>query len=673
MKLISILVTSFILLYYSSLSQNDYKHNFLSYGTDVEEKKSVPDYNLYRKKIHDKYDTLFNDNFKSYEFAKLLVEGLKNTFESGNLYTNWDYAEDYLNKVLKKIIPSADTDSNLNIKIIRSTEVNAFMTGTGSAYITVGFLANALSEAEIASTLGHEYGHYIHLDVYKGFQARLKNEKHRQIGSIFAGYGGNLFYLISTSNMYGNFRDAERDADKTGIALAKDANYNILAELKSMERFKMIEDNHKKDKDYHFHSYFRTHPPNDERIEYIKKAANKSDTINSKYFQVDEILFQKIKLQAIDECINLLLQQQNFEDCIELCYKQLLFNSTDEFYLFYLNEALRRFLLTKPKEADKLFITGRYNTYPKYLPKNKLPICVLGEKKLKPENEKITQTIFYHYEYLMLGDKNKLFVKLPVNELTRTDTLEFISNKDALNYFISKQEKLHQSSVSWVKNCLLDSLENININSNESFLNKYNQIKNDVINCTSKAEDYFIPCLLRNVSYSGNPTVSSSGFKGDSLLYYCREFLKETVSAPCSYFEFNPITQSERHLMSKLITGMKSYTFHKKAKNRRYVTEKIEKTEKINLPLALLAPEAVSMLNKYGLRRFVVINLQITDGLSFATVPLNYFIIFNIYYIDFKKGFLSHIMGKDMIGRYSDLKLGIDRISQCLPLSISNK
>ena len=73
-------------------------------------------------------------------------------------------------------------------------------------------------------------------------------------------------------------------------------------------------------------------------------------------------MFTKIKMQAIDECVKLMLEEQEFENCIELCYRQLLQYPDDEFYLFYINEALRRYLLSEPKQALNLFITSRYTT-----------------------------------------------------------------------------------------------------------------------------------------------------------------------------------------------------------------------------------------------------------------------------------------------------------------------
>jgi hypothetical protein len=678
MKKINALFFFFIFFASVTFSQVDYKHGFLNYAVDTLAKSSIPNYKLYLQQIHKKYDSLFTDKEESNQFAKYLVADLRDKFENGNMYTNWGYARDYLNAVFKKIIPGSNADS-LSIKIIRSAEINAFMNATGQAYITVGFLANALNEAEIAATLGHEYGHHLNLDSYKRFKEYLINEKHKKVGNMLAGYGGGIYRLIATSNMYASFKDMERDADKISLDLMKNSGYNLLASVNVEKRFKTIEDNNQKDKDYksssglHFKDYrygfgfgfyFNDHPPTTERIDAAQKAANKSDTVSAKYFQVDEALFQKMKLQAVDECINLLLEQQEFEDCIQLCYKQLLFYPNDEFYLFYINEALRRYLLVNPKEADAFFITGRYNTYTRYIPKNKLPVYVNSSKQIKPGDPSISQSIFYHYEFLMLGDKDKLVVKLPVNELTQTDTLEFITNKDALHYFTEKQKKLQQSSVSWVENCLSNTLEDVHINTPESFLNRYNEIKNDLLNCTKKAEsNTAIPCILAEVNYTGRASfVSRSDFNTDSLPRQSRRFLKTDLETPLAYLNLNTLTPSEKNTLLNVIAGMADMV--------KDYSDKKEKIEKADLPLKIIAPEAVAILNKYKLQQFMVVGIQVTDAVSIAQIgmPLSFTMTLSMYYIDFKNGFLSHSIETSGIASASGLEFQIKNLNRLLPL-----
>ncbi|MGZ3866251.1 MAG: M48 family metallopeptidase [Bacteroidia bacterium] len=643
-------------------AQSEYTHSFLTFGLSGNEKIFSPDYKAYAKQLKLKYDSVFKDKDDLEEFIQFTLAGLYKEFENGTIYTNWNYAEEYLNKILSSIIPSS-ADTNINIKIIRTTDVNAFMTGTGQAYITVGFLANALNEAEIASVLGHEYGHYVQQYSYKYYKAWQKNQRNRKIGRLFAGYGGNLFSVLSTSFTYGGYRDMEREADQIGIEHAKAANYNLLSQVNVMRRFKLIEDNREKNKDHKSGFYFHTHPPTNERIEYGEKAAAQSDTTNALYFKIDANLFKKVKQQAIDECINLLLQQQDFEGCIEMCYRQLIQNPDDEFYLFYVNEALRRFLLIKPEESEKLFITGRYTTYTKFIPADKKPVYIMSSKIGKTETEKISQTIFYHYEYLMLADKNKLLTKLPDNALTRNDTLEFVTNGDALKYFISQQEKLKQGSVEWVKNYMLPKPQNITINSSESFLNNYNSFQKNMEAFTPGTVYGSVPTIFSRASYTSGPSFGGSVFDNDSLPFQCREILKSTLQPPFTFFNHANISFSDRQIFSKLVSGLK-----------KHILLHEPETEKLRLPLLLIVPEMTSFLEKYKLQTYILTDLRITNHTTITGgEALNYNAFFNIYCFDFKNGYISHVTKKIIITTFADLKVAIEGLNTILPSTLLQK
>lgn len=666
------LIYLYLISFASVRGQEVYKHGFISYGRDSTEKFIQPDYELYAKQMHNRYDSLFKDKEQREDFVEFLLGGLHVEFDNGGIYTNWKYAEEYLNRLFRSVIP-AQSDSNLKISIVRSTDINAFMTGSGQAFITVGYLANALNEAEIASTLGHEYGHYAHLDAYRRYKEYLKNQKHYLIGSL-TGFGGWVFYRISTANTFGNFRDMEREADQTSIELCQKANYNLLAAVNVKKRYKMVEDNYEKSKDYRRGFYFHTHPPTEERIKYTQKAADSSDLVNSKYFAINEALFRKIKLQAIDECINLLLQEQDFEECIELCYRQLIFDPHNEFYLFYMNEALRRLLLTDEKNADKLFITSRYSTYTKFLPKK--PLLVISEKYPKPTDLRMGQTIFYHYEFVELADDKGLLVKLPDNELTRNDTLEFVSNKDALNYFTARQEKLGQSSVSWIKNCSSNTVKQTQVNSPIEFLNNYNQIKDDVAACTPRSEAFSsLPYIIRRVYYYGDDRLfSGKGMSKDSLEPRSIKYLKQVIEPPFVSFNIRKFSPAERQMFSNLYRAFRGYTFPLTVDER---SMQVEKFETVTRPLALLAPEAVPLLIRNKLQQFIVADVHITDGTSIGgfgiSVALSYHMYFNIYYFDLYNGTISHYMRRETFTDPDELNNTLAKLNQHFPTVVVKK
>ena len=650
----------FIFTYNILLSQVDYKHDILP----VEEEKVITaNYKLYQNQLHEKYDSIFanSDNENEVEckyFIKSQLNYLKYSLEGGNIYSNWGYAQTYLNKLFNSIIPDVKSDS-INIQIIRSTEVNAFITDMGKAYITVGFLAHALNEAEIAYALGHEYGHYIHRDAYHSFEKYLKNEESKKISLMLAGYRGNVFSLISTSNRYGNLRGMEREADEVAIDLTKKAGYNLLAGVNIQKRFKIIEEKEKKDKDYKpVGFYFHIHPPSGERIINIKNGANKSDTISTKYFKIDEKAFWKIKRQAVDECINLHMQRFEFEDCIELCYEQLLTNPNDEYYLFFINEALRRFLLMNPTEADKYFITGRYNIASKYLPKEKLPVYINSKLGLKPTDVRITQTIFYHYDYLMLTDKEKLFVNLPANELTKTDTLEFITNGEALDYFMGRQQKLKQPSVNWVKNCISNTTNQVNFTSVIESLNRYNQIKTQIQNCQSAHISDTTICAYLGLKYSGTST-----FQEESYYDQCGDYLRQVLDTRFMFFNPKDLKPNEQETFRNIVFGINQLL-------PSNINFEPNKNKKFNIPLILLSPEAINFITKYNLQQFTMVKMHIDDlvTVSVSGQSLGYTLSFYKYYVDFKNGLFSFNIEKNPIHDDFDIKLKAANLNQSLLL-----
>jgi Zn-dependent protease with chaperone function len=627
----------------SCLSQTTYSHGFINGKSQA---PLVTDYSIYEKAMTAKYDTAFKNKKLMQAFIDEHISALKSRYSTGGIYTNWQYAEDYLNAIAKKLLGSKWTP-NISIKIVRDPEVNASMTESGQAYFNTGFLAFASNEAEIAATLGHEYGHYEHLDHYYSFQEAVKNQKHRQISSAF-GLAGLAFYFSSTYQTFANSREMERNADRTGIELSKEAGYNLYAALHVEKGLGALEKNWKKSENYRRGLYFRTHPPSEERIAYTAQAAAASDTSQASYFLVDKEVFRIVKKQAIDECINLYLQSNDYESAIELCYRQLLLNPNDEFYLFYLNESLRRFLYEYPGKEEEFFITGSYDTQAFPLTKEELPRAVKSQRYPKLSASKIGKTIFYHYEYLMLtDDQNHLNVSLPPSELTNADTLEFITYREALDYFTARQIALKQGSVSWLENCTVDSLKYVNVQSAEPWLNNYNTIAQDVISCLSPERvDEPIPVLVTGFDYEIDYNyMTKKGVRADSIEQLCLTLVKGKLDKKFRIFDEEKIDINKRLQVLSFFEEFKSYTFEPKNYTDKQKAAFGGKYESVDVEMALLTPEIIGALNKYNLQQLVAVDMNYSDVMdnmyfkSMQTDVMN----FNLYYFDVKAGRVAHL------------------------------
>jgi beta-barrel assembly-enhancing protease len=143
----------------------------------------------------------------------------------------------------KKRVPFAYT-----FKILDSKEVNAFSLPGGPVYVTTGLLDYVQSDHELAAVLAHEVTHVAHHHMEMLIERQAKTEKKMLwvlLASILAGgansagFGnvlvGAQLYSIAKQNGYG--REAERDADHTGVKYMLRTKYNPVGMLTVMKRF----------------------------------------------------------------------------------------------------------------------------------------------------------------------------------------------------------------------------------------------------------------------------------------------------------------------------------------------------------------------------------------------------------------------------------------------------
>lgn len=151
----------------------------------------------------------------------------------------------YVERIAEEVLEtSAYTDPNtpaevrntpFYFRILDSPVVNAFALPGGYVYVTRGLLAYLENEAQLAVVLGHEIGHV--LGRHSSEQAARAQLSQlgllgaAVIGGVVGGgrvaegiinYGGTGLQLLNLS--YG--RDAEREADRAGVAYAEFAGYD---------------------------------------------------------------------------------------------------------------------------------------------------------------------------------------------------------------------------------------------------------------------------------------------------------------------------------------------------------------------------------------------------------------------------------------------------------------
>ncbi len=387
----------------------------------------------FEKKIRAKYSAEKKEIVESY--INELREGQKYYFTTDLEYTDWQAGNAYLKKVFNQLYKN-DTiaPGDVRIILVRDPEMNMYAHEDGTIFVNAGMLARLNSEAQIASIFGHEWGHVTLGHQFKGYKSYIHYTNSFSLGNEFGflGFGitGLVVRRMSTYEYENALISDEAEADENAARSTQRSEYNNAAGLQVHECFLKLEEREKTKVGYQkARNYIHTHPSTKKRIDFFKKAIE-NDTVTKKNFIVDSSYFANLKEQAIDETIYLLFKQHNFDECIEFSFVQHLKHPNDNFYLFFLIESIRRAIAADKWLAGKNFITGNYVLKPKKVNKPKM---VFSEKyKTNTIGDFVYQyTIFHHLDLLFI-DSLKSFAN---KKLLDTDTLEFITYADALNYF----------------------------------------------------------------------------------------------------------------------------------------------------------------------------------------------------------------------------------------------
>jgi len=161
--------------------------------------------------------------------ATLKVEARLNTIaddydkqmeKSGSLI-NDPLTRQYLQSVLDRLYP--EFKQEMQIYLVNSSDLNAFMLPNGSLYMNVGLLARLENEAQLATVLAHEGAHYV-----DRHSIRQRNQvKNADASRLLLAMTGIplLPELLTASSIYGYSRELETIADEMGFKRMLAAGY----------------------------------------------------------------------------------------------------------------------------------------------------------------------------------------------------------------------------------------------------------------------------------------------------------------------------------------------------------------------------------------------------------------------------------------------------------------
>lgn len=364
-------------------------------------------------------------------YCEFITYSKQNLFNTGGVYFNWAELENYLNTVLKNILPDSLKNNNaLHVYPARKADFNAFAISDGSLFVNIGYLSEIPNEASLASTMGHEITHYLKHDTYESYFRQLEKDKTEKKAKNYEQA------LTKKLDKAGYERSQEVVADSLGYLFAHNGNYNVENSLtdfylllmqeqldeKANRTKTLVNVGSKKDtigqsKGKLIFQLLSDHPGSKERMEMIYRFLKAHPTSEKKDFIQEKDLFLKLKQQARYEKLNILMEENNYYDCMLSAFTYYMQNPNDKIYNYYLLESLRKFIYTEENiTLEKGFLNMHLRGLLKY-------------------NKGILHNI-------RLVSPDTAYVKsIKAFDLADTNTIEFENYYQAFDYFLNEAMK----------------------------------------------------------------------------------------------------------------------------------------------------------------------------------------------------------------------------------------
>lgn len=347
-------------------------------------------------------------------------EQLRYFAENGLVYFNWKFVNEYLNDLLFDITPDSLKNKLFSKIFVRKDLTNnAISMPNGHIYINIGLLANLKSEAALAFIIAHEYAHYLkkhHLKNYK--QTYLNKEKNEY-----------TYYRFKHNNKH-----LEIEADEIALKLLHKKNMPI---EDAIDVFELLQNNKKA---YNLNSM---------RLYFIKKQVNQ---LLKQQQKESSPKFNKTSFLCKSEFLNMLLQKGDYLNCLKF---GLTISDENNFYnsTYFNAEALRRYLLKNPNDADKSIETlinenksensiARFDSINKNILKKKL---ITFFEELISEDNKINQPELYLTSalYNLQYPKKESFAKSDFKNYLKKENTKYPLLAE--NLFLDKQTIINDS------------------------------------------------------------------------------------------------------------------------------------------------------------------------------------------------------------------------------------
>ncbi|HEX2618332.1 MAG TPA: M48 family metallopeptidase, partial [Flavobacteriales bacterium] len=311
------------------------------------------------------YERMAGEPYKKFRkrdvqrFAELTAYGKREIMRGGGVYYDVPLVEGYLARVLARIAPGVASQ----VYLARDASYNAFAIHDGSLFMHVGILADMPNEAALAGVMGHEIAHHLNDDNRASFYNKLK---------LYSRAHRNTDHELRIDKAHED-RVMEHIADSLGIGLARKAGYDLHWTLST---YLLFLDPHldgdsaiQRSADGDGRADARSnllddHPDARQRIEFLNGwLAADSSLRGGEAFLVDRDGFMKVRRMARLEALNVLMESHQYYACIERGFRYHLSEPAEQSYLYFLAEALRRYLYVMPDMGIKGFLAVGYEAH----------------------------------------------------------------------------------------------------------------------------------------------------------------------------------------------------------------------------------------------------------------------------------------------------------------------
>lgn len=205
-------------------------------------------------------------------------------------YGTYDNAtiESYLNKICQVLVINSDTPEIFNgyhVKLLDSSEVNAFSTSGGHILVTRGLIACAKSEDALAAVIAHEIAHIQLKHSLKAIKTSRYTEALKSSTNAAMTAAGKKKLADNLDGMVGDVvtsmvnngysQSQEFEADNLALTLMANSGYTPEAMKEMLTLMKSHQGSSKS-------GFYKTHPSPDKRISNVDKSIGKYSVVNTR-------------------------------------------------------------------------------------------------------------------------------------------------------------------------------------------------------------------------------------------------------------------------------------------------------------------------------------------------------------------------------------------------------